>query len=398
MGQTWSSPAVAFVDSTSGAYVTTRTSPDPVRYVLAMGSGYGDSSLEGSTFYTLDALSGDVIAAVDVNAAAYGDLVRSGLPYDNALVANPVGFNPEAFSLLTTVHPAAASVTRFYIGDIYGRFWKFLTYNPTVALPAADLGEDQPVGTAASLLGMPPSPDTPVPHMFVASGNDGRVEGPFKVFAFRDDGSDNQLTVGSATAENEVTAYRPVFSLFTRTFDQGDPPASCGYTAESFFRGTVQPAAAFECPSGPANCSSDALGRVFFAGTRLSDPNTLFAPPTPLACGLGNYPCRSQFDSIIYALGATTGLAAYNMNPAGDQAYRIFRDSRLVAIGMQGDPDPGRGGASFTADEGLVKTVPKPPPPPGVPPQETTATANVMMAREEGQPPPAVYYGSTVCQ
>jgi hypothetical protein len=140
------------------------------------------------------------------------------------------------------------------------------------------------------------------------------------------------------------------------------------------------------------------LGRVFFAGTRLSDPNTAYAPPTPLACGTGSYPCRSQFDSIIYALGAKTGLAAYDLGAGGgDEAYRIFRDSRLVAIGMQSDPDPGRGGASFTADEGLVKSVPKPPPPPGVPPAQQV-TANVMMAREPGQPPPSVHYGSTVCQ
>lgn len=398
MGQTWSIPAVAFVDSTNTVYQTARR-PEGVKYILAMGSGYGDNTLEGSTFFTLDALSGDVIAAVDVEAAAStAGWARSGLTYDNALVANAVGFNPKAFSLLTTVHPAAAAVTRFYIGDIHGRLWKLLAADPNVAIPVADFGADQPIGTAASLLGMPPSPDTPVPYIFLSSGNDSRVEeGPFKNFAFRDDGTDTQTAVGTAVTENEVEVYRPVYSLFTRAFDQGDPEAECGYTEEAWFRGTVQPAAAFECPSGVGNCSP-ILGRVFLAGTRLSEPNTRYAPPTPFACGGPFYPCRSQFDSIIYALGATTGLAAYDMNASGDDAYRIFRDSRIVAIGMQGDPDPGRGGSSFTADEGLVKTVPKPPPPPGVPPQETSATANVMMARDPGQPPPSVYYGSTVCQ
>ena len=134
-------------------------------------------------------------------------------------------------------------------------------------------------------------------------------------------------------------------------------------------------------------------------GTRLSLPNTKFAPPTPLSCSTGHYPCRSQFDSILYALGVVTGQPAYNLNPVGvDDAYRIFRDSRIAAITMQADPDPGRGGSTLTADEGLMKGTPKAPPPPGVPPTATTATANVILRREAGQPAPAVRYGSTVCQ
>ena len=109
-------------------------------------------------------------------------------------------------------------------------------------------------------------------------------------------------------------------------------------------------------------------GVVVFGGTRLSLPNTKFAPVTPLACGQGSYPCRSQFDSIVYVLGTETGQAAYDLNSAGDDAYRVFRDSRLVAISMQADPDPARGGSRLNLDEGLIKTTPKPPPPPGVPP------------------------------
>jgi hypothetical protein len=101
---------------------------------------------------------------------------------------------------------------------------------------------------------------------------------------------------------------------------------------------------------------------------------------------------------VLYAFGALTGGAAYDLNSSGDDAYRIYRDSRIVAISMQADPDPGRGGSSFIADEGLVKGTPKAPPPPGVPPSATSATANVVFKREPGQPAPAVRYGSTVCQ
>jgi hypothetical protein len=400
MGETWSLPTVAFRDKSANpntVYDTTRR-PDGVDYVLYVGSGYGATG-EGTTFYTLDALSGDVIEDVDVElAAAANGLTRTGLSYPNALVANAVGFNPAVFSLLQTVHPAASAPTRIYIGDTHGRLWKVLTARPDVAIPVADLGEDQPIGTAVSLLGMPPSPDVPVPYIFLSSGNDKRADGPFKNFGFRDDGTDTQVTIGGGVVLNQVTTFPPAVSLHTRPYDPGNPGGTCGYTEEAVFRGTIQPATAFECSNIANGQCSDPVGRVFFGGTRLNLPNTNFAPPTPLACGQGDYPCRSSFDSIIYALGAKTGLAAYDLNSSGDDAYRIFRDNRISAIAMLADPDPGRGGSSFNPDEGEMKGNPKPPPPPGVPPTGTTATANVIMRREPGQPPPSVHYGSTVCQ
>lgn len=400
MGETWSMPSIVYRDKTTNTntlYDTARR-PNGVDYVLYMGSGYGGTG-EGSTFYTMDALSGDVIAAVDVETVAQSNgLDRTTLTYPNALVANAVGFNPAVFSLLETVHPAASAPTRVYIGDIHGRFWKFLTARPEVAIPVADLGEDQPIGTAASLLGMPPSPDVPVPFVYAAAGAESRADGPFKMFGFRDDGTDTQVTIGGGVVANQVTTFPPMVSLHTRTYDQGQPLANCGYTEEAVFRGTIQPATAFECSAITAGTCSDPVGRVFFGGTRLNLPNTVFAPPTPLACGTGDYPCRSSFDSIVYALGAKTGLAAYDLNASGDDAYRIFRDNRIAAIAMLADPDPGAGGSSFNTDEGEMKAPPKPPPPPGVPPTSTTATANVLMERVPGYPPPSVHYGSTVCQ
>ena len=389
MGETWSIPMVAYVDKNLPVY-------NGKDYVLFVGSGYGAVG-EGTNFYTLDALSGEVLASVDVGS-------RSGFTdYRNALAANAVGFNPKVFDLLKTVHPAAAQITRVYISDVHGRVWKFLTRDPGVKLPVADLGTGQAVATAVSLLGLPPQPGTPVPHIFVTSGADKRAAGPFQVFAFRDDGADADFAVGASSLSGAVETFLPNVQLFARFFDQGVPDASCGYTTEAVFRGTVQPAAAFECaggvtqgPSG-AQCASP-VGRVFFAGTRLSVPNTVFAPITPLACGSGVYPCRSQFDSIIFALGATTGLAAYDLNASGDDAYRIFRDSRIAAITVQADPDPGRGGSSFTPDEGLMKGVPEPPPPPGVPPTSQTTANNVKIMRIPGQPAPQIRFGTTVCQ
>ncbi len=274
-----------------------------------------------------------------------------------------------------------------------------------MALPAADLGADQPVGTAVALMGedlVPGNPDplTMIPNIFVTSGAEKRASGPFRSFSLLDAGTDTAAATTGTTVADGVTTFAPVTLQFARTFDQGVPEASCGYPTEALFRGTVQPTSAVECdgPLTGSKCDGNLLQRVFFGGTRLSLPNTKFAPPTPLACSTGSYPCRSQFDSILYALGVKTGQAAYDLNASTDDAYRIFRDSRIAAISFQADPDPALGGSRFAADEGLMKGTPKPPPPPGVPPTAPTATANVVLRREAGQPAPAVQYGSTVCQ
>ena len=149
MGQTWSVPVVAYVES--NFYLTARRQGGPgctaaggctANHVLFMGSGFGDTAAEGTTFYTLDALTGNVIASVDVETKAATEGLKRDpqplesskkppKPYNNALVANPAGFNPKIFSPFTTVHPAAAEVSRVYIGDVYGRVWKFLPPSPT---------------------------------------------------------------------------------------------------------------------------------------------------------------------------------------------------------------------------------------------------------------------------
>ena len=259
MGETWSVPVVGLVDTSNPIYGS-------VDFALFAGSGYGDTTgcaagtdpCEGRTFFTLDALTGNVIASVDVEdtAASFG-LTRSSLAYPATLVANPAGFQPEIFQEFKTVHPASAYLRRVYIGDTHGRVWKFLTAAPDVAIPLADLGEDQPIGTAAALNGLPPyNPDAgqtnPVPFIHVTSGNESRAAGPFKIFAFRDDGDDIATATGASVVANEVTSFPPAVSLYTQTFDPGNPEANCGYTEEALFRGTVQPATTYErVGSGP---------------------------------------------------------------------------------------------------------------------------------------------------
>jgi hypothetical protein len=170
-------------------------------------------------------------------------------------------------------------------------------------------------------------------------------------------------------AQNGIDVYPPMKSDFVIEFETG-------------FRGTVQPAT-FYSPLA----STSVLGRVFFAGTRFNGPNSQFAPPTP------PFPCRSSFDSILYGLGAESGLAAYTL-PSGED-HVIFKDSRLAAISTQAAPQ----GSQLGKDEGLSKVgKPRDPPPaPGLAPT-TQSTQNIIIMSGGGIPQPTVRFGSTVCR
>ncbi len=383
MGETWSVPAVAFVDrttvraddATKKATATVRK-PKGVDFVMYAGSGYGKTG-EGTSFYSIDPLTGDIISHVDVDvvaAASYPSINRSGMAWANALVANPVIFNASRFLYAAGGVPspnvAAAPARRVFIADLWGRQWKFLTAAPDKPLPVADLGSDQPVATANALLGLPANDPNAKPYVYTTSGNENRAPIPnsqFKNFGFRDDGSDTSLAVSPSVTQNGIDVFPPMQSLFVIPFQDN-------------FRGTVQPATAY-------SDTVPGAGRVFFGGTRFNGPNSAFAPPVP------PFPCRSSFDSILYALGAQSGLAAYDL--VAGNAYQIFTDSRIVAVSTQAAP-----GASVLAkDEGLSKTGQpiQPPPPMGLSPS-TQATQNIVMATGPGIPQPTVRFGSTVCQ
>jgi hypothetical protein len=247
-------------------------------------------------------------------------------------------------------------------------------------------GPAQPVGTAASLIGLPAIGTPKIPYVYVTSGNDNRENGPFKSFGFRDDGTDTVTAVSPPVVANLVRAFPPVVSIFTREFDQGPVVNAAAPTPYPVFRGTAQPATAY---------TDTDTGVAFFVGTRFNPPLSAFAP-LPVAGQAATYPCRSTFDSIIYALSATSGAAAYDLNASGDDAYTIFRDSRVVGINTQA----GQGQTYVVADQGLVKPSQpaNPPPPPGIPPQITTATSSVRMLYRAGAPMPAIRFGSSVCQ
>jgi hypothetical protein len=345
MGQTWSVPAISLADR---AATGTARKPSGVDFVLYLGSGYGDTSgcttaittdpCEGQTFFTLDALTGDVVAAADVPASA-------GTPtggYDNALVANATAFNPAEFTAgaaatATSAHPAASKPTKVYIGDLHGRVWKFDTASPGTANLLTDLGLEQPIAAAVSVLGFDEG-GVLVPYVYVNSGYDRRQDPAASGEAFVLAGIKDDQVGDSSPAD--ACQQSPVVApcLFVRELTQ-DFAGTTGY-----FRGTVQPATAL--------ANSGSLGRVFFAGTRFNPPapdGAPFAPDPP--------PCKSSFDSVLYALGAKTGEAAFDLNAdaAADDAYVVYDNSKIAGLGIIAAPD-GSGGTStqLTVDEGLM--------------------------------------------
>jgi hypothetical protein len=343
MGETWSVPAVAWVNKLKTARKdctttagTQPTDPGPlvckdqtrregVEYVAFVGSGYGAAG-EGTTFFTLDVLTGDVIASATVPAAA-------GAPsggYENALVASPSTFAAAQFAVTGAPNIAGAKTTRIYIGDLHGRVWKFLAAKPDVPILLKDFGVNQPIATPVTLNVLQKTSGTlttTYPAVFVATGNDLRAEwndsDRFKISGVMDIVTSDIDTTPPDPAD-------PALTLFIRDLEQE-------------FRGTVQPAAAF-ATNGPV---------VFFGGTR-------FVPPPPLS-PLSTLPttsdptCRSRFDSIIYVLKGETGSAAFNLNASGDDAFVTFDNSKIAAISVVADPRPGAKGSSLQVDEGLNK-------------------------------------------
>jgi hypothetical protein len=376
MGETWSVPAIALVGkltttrkSCVGAVPVLPTDPGPlvctdqtarhgVEYVAFVGSGYGEAG-EGTTFFTLDVLTGDVVASATVPAP-------TGTPaggYENSLVASPATFAAEQFDPVESRNLAGLKTTRVYIGDLAGRLWKILAAKPDVAILLKDFGINQPIATpvAANLINS-------LPAVYVATGNDLRApwidSDKFKVAGVADIVADEEDATPPDPAD-------PGLTLFVRDL-------------ELEFRGTIQPATAYAAGEIPI---------AFFGGTR-------YVPPPPLS-PLSTLPtvsdptCRSRFDSIVYVLKGDVGSAAFNLNASGDDAFVTFDNSKIAAISVVADPRPGVLGSSLQVDEGLNKAGAAQG---AVPPDQGKRPAQVGsngVAYMEGSP---AYNPSTICR
>jgi hypothetical protein len=322
MGECWSVPAVGnirFVDNDQDGV------SDTPEWRLFMGSGCSDTPTEGSSFYIVDALNGDILETTDVgdgpSATPDANIV------DNILVAPAAGWNPSQMSP-PGVPTGADHLTRVFIPDVKGRIFKFNPEGGNANPPPAfrDEGILQPFGNAVALLDLGAEGD----YVYAESGNDDRVLAfpaptpPFKMFANIDVGQDNDFVTPGAAA--------PAFN------------GSGSLDFPSPFRGTVQPATAF---------NDTGSGRVFFAGTALVD---------------GGATCIFRFDTFLFALGAVNGGAVYDFNSNG------IADLGTVLQGTKTSGVQTTGGQMLLSDSGEIGRPPAPPPPPGVPPTPSAAT------------------------
>jgi hypothetical protein len=323
MGETWSIPALGNVDPALG-----------FEWRAFTGSGYGDPANpgEGSTFYHLDAITGNVIRSHDLpgGLTTYID--------SNALVAGPSAYNPRALDPPNSTTHDIDRVTRVYIPDVQGRIWKFTTSTSDLFF---DAGPSQPFGNSVALLKV-----NGKAQVYAEAGNDPRVPetaAPFKMFGLRDEGSD--------------TTFLPTTLLFALDFP-ATPPSNI------FYRGTVQPATAF-------NDATPAQPRVFFAGTRFNRA--------------GISACISSFDTIFFAVGAVSGGAVYDFNSDGvADLYDEFEHNKTTGIQPAG-------GSIYMGQSGSLGARPSPTPDPNPTPTPAPPSAPYVVTK-------ALRSGSPVCR
>jgi hypothetical protein len=293
MGETWSVPALAPVNPGAGTF--------DKEWILWTGSGYSDTLGEGTTFYTLDALTGDALHAVDVGAA-------TGPPTRNALVGNAASYNPIKLDEVQD-NAADGPAEAVYIGDLHGRVFKFDVNALDTAVLLKSLGAGQPIGAGVTVLRIDTT-GAKLPHVFGVTGNDSRVPvdptRPFVQFGFRDDG---------ATATD----------LF----------APLAYPQN--FRGTTQPLGLFGTFSGIER------NIVFYIGTQFNEATQTNS-------------CASSFDSWLTILNAATGTAAYDLQATGDDRSAKWTGQKVQNVTARG--------GKVVLDVGLGAGAAPPPPAP----------------------------------
>jgi Tfp pilus tip-associated adhesin PilY1 len=261
MGETWSVPVMGPVKTGSGN-----------QWVLFAGSGYGcDGTDEGRYLYVLKIEDGSIVRK-------FGPIANNATApvTHNAMIAWPTIFNP---------HEAGEDdnrdfVTRAYIGDLQGNVHKLecsntdpdqWTFNVFYSL-----GVNQPISAPIAIMNQKNMNKILV---FVGTGGDSRVTLPadeFFVFAgFVDNDIDGANTPGTPITD-PTSGDAFILDL---------PPGE-----EVFVSPVV------------ASAADGADGTVFVATTK---PQI-------------NADCEYEFSSTLFAFDATTGLGAFDLDPATD--------------------------------------------------------------------------------
>lgn len=269
MGETWSVPAIGNVDT------AVNTTPE---WLAWMGSGYSENPAEGAFFYTVDAVTGDILSSHDLRGGAttyFGP---------NAIVAGPSAFNSKQLDPPEATVPGRDIVTSVYVPDIKGRIWKFNTVSGGLF---ADQGATQPFTAPLGLIKLSDVGNGPQPQptekafVFASAGGDERVPGGppavnttnygFLFYGFRDDEGDVLPPSFPADGTGALAFDEPLTSTY---------------------RGLSQPLTAF---------NQQGQGRVLFTAVRYNPPINA---------------CLSTFDTILFGLGARTGATVYANGPS----------------------------------------------------------------------------------
>lgn len=312
MGQTWSLPAIGNVDPASAVVCDDGTRPE---WRVWVGSGYGEDTIpaEGKRFFMLDALNGNVC-----KSWVFGNAPVSTPITHNAIVAAPAGYNPRAQDAPgVSIKDTTDRVTRVYVPDLHGRLWR---YSVVSNLPGVlfNAGVDQPFAHGPALMKI-----NGLPSVFIESGDDNRIpesEAPFKMYGLTDTLADTFAAPGTLAT---------LIPAFTIDFPSS-PPSNVP------FRGTVQPAAAFNAQTQP---------RVFYAGTRFNPAGVSGS-------------CISSFDTILFAVSGNTGGAVYDFT--GDSTAdlsTIIQGNRTTGISVVG-------GTAVLGESGSLGNAPTPTPDP----------------------------------
>jgi Tfp pilus tip-associated adhesin PilY1 len=321
LGETWSVPVMGPVKTASSD-----------QWLMFAGAGYGCSGTDqGEYLYALQIEDGSVYARFRVPND------DPSAPIDhNQLVATPTLYNPHEKGVADNQD----FVTRVYIGDLQGNVYKLDTYADDPASWTFNtfysFGVNQPITAPAAVVKMGGGQQVLV---FVGTGGDQRVSsaaaGRFKIAGLADNDPEGANNPGVLVQDANGNPFLVDLPQGERTF--------------------VAPVTAL---------TADGKGAVFFAST---------------ASSFNTQSCTSQFSSTLFAFEASTGLAAFDVDPsaAGTQSSAslgqgkvtglFHRDehlyiSRSGAIGVTAETEV-RGSASF----------PKP---------DTAATATVRVMSE----------------
>ena len=203
VGQTWSDPAIGQIESVAGKFAVLAGSGF-LRYSREQQANRG-GTVAGTTFYLLDAKTGDVFDSRSVGSDAVAENVDDCATANdcrkikNALQADPVATGP----------PDSRFITKAYIGDLDGRIWRYDFKLDAALVPKInaaptklyDAGAAHPMFTSMASVNVGGTQQ----YLFQGTGSDllasNQVSQQYKLLVILDNG-----TSGSKTAEIALTS------------------------------------------------------------------------------------------------------------------------------------------------------------------------------------------------